>query len=258
MEKKEKMEEKEEEKKKEMEMRRTEMERMEMGKTETGSMELDKMEMERIETKKMKAEKETEKGRTEMEKCLAGELYDCHARVFLEGKARAAEWCGRYNAVPYARRAERREMLEELFGGVGENVSVGDGFTCDFGVNIFVGSNVSINKNCTFIDCNRIIIGSNVLIAPHVHLNTATHPVELAERLTAGWTMESGEYFCRTRALPIRIGNGCWIGANVVVLAGVSIGDGAVVGAGSVVTRDVPPNVLAAGNPCRIIREINR
>ena len=141
MEKKEKMEEKEEEKKK-----------------EKGRMETERMEMKKAEMRKMEMKMEnTEMERTEMEKCLAGELYDCHARVFLEGKARATEWCGRYNAVPYARRAERREMLEELFGRVGENVSVGDGFTCDFGVNIFVGSNVSINKNCTFIDCNRIM-----------------------------------------------------------------------------------------------------
>lgn len=197
-------------------------------------------------------------GKTEWEKCMAGEWYDCHAPEFLKGKARASEWCARYNAIPYARRQERRRMLEELFGAVGDNVSVGDHFTCGFGTNIYIGSNVSINLNCTFIDCNRITIGSNVLIAPCVHLTTATHPVELADRLTPGWSAASGGYFCRTYALPITVGNGCWIGANVVILPGITIGDGSVIGAGSVVTKDIPANVVAAGNPCRVLREINR
>lgn len=112
--------------------------------------------------------------------------------------------------------------------------------------------------NCTFVDCNKIIIGNNVLIASNVQLYTSTHPVELSERLVPGWTPESGEYFCRTYALPITIGNGCWIGGGVIILPGVSIGNGSVIGAGSVVTKDIPDNSLAAGNPCRVIREINQ
>ena len=200
----------------------------------------------------------TQKTKTEIEKCLAGELYDCHAPEFLKGKARASEWCARYNAIPYSRRTERRRMIDELFGAVGSNVSVGHGFTCDFGSNIYIGSNVSINLNCTFIDCNRITIGNDVLIAPCVHLNTAAHPIELVERLTPDWSPGSSEYRFRTYALPIKIGNGCWIGANVVVLPGVTIGGGAVIGAGSVVTKDIPANVVAVGNPCRVVRDINR
>ena len=195
--------------------------------------------------------------KTELEKCMAGEWYDCHDPYFIEAKAKASEWCARYNAIPYSRRGERRKMLEDFFGAVGSNVSVGDNFTCGFGRNIFIGSNVSINLNCTFIDCNRIDIGSDTLIAPCVHLTTATHPVELADRLTPDWNPDSGEYRWRTYALPIRIGRGCWIGTNVVVLPGVTIGDGAVIGAGSVVTKDIPANVVAVGNPCRVIREIN-
>ena len=200
----------------------------------------------------------TQKTKTEIEKCLAGELYDCHAPEFLKGKVRASEWCARYNAIPYGRRTERRRMIDELFGAVGSNVSVGHGFTCDFGSNIYIGSNVSINLNCTFIDCNRITIGNDVLIAPCVHLNTAAHPIELVERLTPDWSPGSSEYRFRTYALPIKIGNGCWIGANVVVLPGVTIGGGAVIGAGSVVTKDIPANVVAVGNPCRVVRDINR
>ena len=195
--------------------------------------------------------------KTELEKCMAGEWYDCHASEFIEGKARASDWCARYNAIPYSQRDERRRMLEELFGAVGENVSVGDGFTCGFGHNIYVGSNVSINLNCTFIDCNRIDIGADTLIAPCVHLTTATHPVELSDRLTPDWDSASGEYRWRTYALPIHIGRGCWIGAHVVVLPGVTIGDGTVIGAGSVVTKDIPANVVAVGNPCRVLRQIN-
>ena len=91
----------------------------------------------------------------------------------------------------------------------------------------------------------------------YVKLYTATHPIELAERLTPDWNEESGEYFCRTYALPIKIGNGCWLGGGVIVLPGVTIGDGSVIGAGSVVTKDIPENSLAVGNPCRVIRKIN-
>lgn len=196
--------------------------------------------------------------KTEWEKCLAGELYDCHAPCFIEDKARASEWCARYNAVPYAQRHVRRAMLDELFAAVGSNVSVGDNFTCGFGRNISLGNNVSVNLNCTFIDCNRITIGNNVLIAPHVHINTASHPVELAERLTADWTPDSGAYFCRTYALPVTIEDGCWIGAGVIILGGVTIGRGSVIGAGSVVVKDIPPDSVAVGNPCRVIRTINR
>ena len=195
---------------------------------------------------------------TELEKCMAGEWYDCHSPELIEAKAKASEWCRRYNATPYSRRSERRKMLDELFGAVGTNVSVGNNFTCDFGRNIYIGSNVSVNLNCTFIDCNRITIGHDVLIAPCVHLTTASHPVELIERLNPKWNPDSIEFRWRTYAKPINIGNGCWIGANVVVLPGVTIGEGTVIGAGSVVTKNIPANVVAAGNPCRVIRRINQ
>ena len=111
--------------------------------------------------------------------------------------------------------------------------------------------------NCTFVDCNKITIGDNVLVASNVQLYTSTHPIELSERLVPGWTPESGEYFCRTYALPITIGNGCWIGGGVIILPGVSIGNGSVIGAGSVVTKDIPDNATAVGNYAKVINYNN-
>ena len=193
---------------------------------------------------------------TEQEKCMAGELYDCHSPEFIDRKARATEWMQRYNNLPYSDRSKRYQMLREQLGSVGTNVSAGDGLIIGFGDNIPIGKNVSINYRCMLIDCNTISIGNDVLIAPGVQMNTASHPTHLEERLTPDWDPSSGEYRWRTYALPIRIGNGCWIGANAVILGGVSIGDGAVVAAGAVVTKDIPPHVLAAGVPAKVIKKL--
>lgn len=195
---------------------------------------------------------------TELEKCMAGEYYNCHDQVFLDFKAKTRKLLKQYNALEYSQKKEKTDILKQMFGSIGNNTSVGLPFICDYGRNIYIGDNVSINMNCTFVDCNKIIIGNNVLIASNVQLYTSTHPVDLSERLVPGWTPESGEYFCRTYALPITIGNGCWIGGGVIILPGVSIGNGSVIGAGSVVTKDIPDNSLAVGNPCRVIREINQ
>lgn len=196
------------------------------------------------------------KMKTELEKCMAGEIYDCHDSIFVERKARASEWCVRYNAVPYAMRHLRYGMLKELFGSVGNNVSVGDDFICGFGCNIYVGDNVSINLRCTLIDCNKIVIGNNVLIAPGVQINTATHPVDLPERLNPDWRPGSSAYRWQTYALPVVIGDNCWIGAGCIILPGVTIGAGSVIGAGSIVNRDIPADSVAVGNPCRVIRSL--
>lgn len=194
---------------------------------------------------------------TELEKCMAGEYYDCHDKIFLEFKAQARKLLKEYHALAYEQKKEKYDILKQLFGNIGTNVSVGTPFICDYGRNIHLGDNVSVNMNCTFVDCNQIIIGNNVLIASNVQLYTAAHPVELSERLTPDWNPQSGQYFCRTYALPIKIGNGCWLGGGVIVLPGVTIGDGCVIGAGSIVTRDIPDNSVAVGNPCRVIRKVN-
>lgn len=194
---------------------------------------------------------------TEFEKCMAGEWYDCHDNIFLEFKNKTREFLTVYNGMPYDKKQEKYEILKQMFGSIGSNVSVGLPFICDYGCNIHIGNNVSINMNCTFVDCNKITIGNNVLVASNVQIYTATHPVELGERLTPNWNLESGEYFCRTYALPVTIGDGCWIGGGVIILPGVTIGNGTVIGAGSVVTKDIPSNCVAVGNPCRVIRRIN-
>ena len=195
---------------------------------------------------------------TELEKCNNGECYNCHDKVFLEFKSNARLLLKEYHSLTYSQKKEKTIVLSRLFAKIGENVSVGQPFICDYGRNIYLGNNVSVNMNCTFVDCNKIEIGNNVLIASNVQLYTATHPVELSQRLTPDWEPGSEEYFCRTYALPIKIGNGCWLGGGVIVLPGVTIGNGSVIGAGSVVTKDIPDNSLAAGNPCRVIREINK
>ncbi len=194
---------------------------------------------------------------TELEKCMAGKIYDCHNETFLYLKEETRRLLREYNSLRYERKEEKRDILNRLFHQIGTNVSVAQPFLCDYGKNIYLGNNVSINMNCTFVDCNKIEIGDNVLIASNVQLYTAAHPIELSERLTPDWSKETGQYFCRTYALPIKIGSGCWLGGGVIVLPGVTIGNGSVIGAGSVVTKDIPENSLAVGNPCRVIRKIN-
>ena len=164
----------------------------------------------------------------------------------------------KYNSLPYEKQEEKQAILKEMLGSIGTKVSVGHSFLCDYGCNIHIGNNVTVNTGCTFVDCNKITIGNNVLIAPDVRIYTATHPVELTERLTPQETPEGIEYIRHTFALPVTIEDGCWIGGGVIILPGVTIGQGSTIGAGSVVTKNIPANSLAAGNPCKVIRKINQ
>lgn len=184
---------------------------------------------------------------TEREKMLAGEGYHSDGPELRGARERAAALCLRLNQIPTSQTEDRRAVLEELLGTVGQECTIMPNFFCDYGENIRMGSHVYINYNCVILDCAPVTIGDHVLIAPNCGLYTAGHPLD-ADTRASGL-----EY-----AHPITIGDDVWLGANVSVLPGVTIGHGSVIGAGSVVNRDIPPNTLAAGNPCRPIRTINQ
>ncbi len=137
------------------------------------------------------------------------------------------------------------EILMELFGSIGENPRVEQGLSCCIGKNIFIGDNFYANFNCRLGDMSRITIGNNVLIGPNVSICTEGHPLSPQARIQR-----------QSYGIPIVIGNNVWIGANSTIIGGVAIGDNSVIGAGSVVTKDVPPNILAVGNPAKFIKNI--
>ena len=167
--------------------------------------------------------------------------------------ARTRELTREYYFSDYGDIEKRTSILRELLGGIGENVLIDTPFHCDYGKNIFLGNDVIINMNCTFVDNKTIRIGDRVLIASNVQMYTSSHPVLPQERLVPDW-MERQTTFFRTYARPIEIENNVWIGGGCILLPGVTIGENSVIGAGSVVTRPVPPNCVAVGNPCRVIR----
>ncbi len=173
------------------------------------------------------------------ERMPAGELYDARDPELVAGRARARELLGRFNAEP------DRSLLEELLRSVGPEAVIEPPFHCDYGFNISVGERFYANVGCVFLDCAPLSIGDGVLLGPAVQLYAATHPVD-AETRRRGL-----EY-----ALPISIGHDAWIGGGAIILPGVTIGDRAVVGAGSVVTRDVPADAIVAGNPARAVRDL--
>ena len=179
---------------------------------------------------------------TEREKMLAGSLYDPLDPELSAARARARDLCLDLNTTRESERDRRRDILRQLLGTGGESVWLQPPFFCDYGANLHVGRGVFFNFNCTVLDVCRIYVGDHTLFGPGVQLLTPLHPMDPALRRT----QENGA--------PITIGSDVWVGGGALVLAGVSIGDRAVIGAGSVVTRDIPPGMLAVGNPCRVVR----
>lgn len=153
--------------------------------------------------------------------------------------------CFRLNATAPDRKEEREELIRGMLGRIGDSFLIHSPFRCDFGKHIFIGKNFISNFNLTILDEAIVTIGDNVFIGPNCGIYTINHAL-LPDQRNAGVM----------KAAPVTIGDDVWLAADVKVLPGVTIGDGAVIGAGSVVTRDIPPRVLAAGNPCRVIREI--
>ena len=181
---------------------------------------------------------------TEREKMLAGEMYDPFDPELVAGRERARDLCMALNATRESQAVERRRILEELIGTGGDTVWMQPPFYCDYGSNIHLGQRVFFNFNCVVLDVCRVRIGDYSLFGPAVQIYTPMHPMNAEQR-------RREEY-----GKPIDIGADVWVGGGAIILPGVTIGSRAVIGAGSVVTRDVPANVFAAGNPCRVIRDI--
>lgn len=167
--------------------------------------------------------------------------------------AHARELTREYYFCDYRDGEKRTSILRKLLGGMGENVVIDIPFHCDYGKNIFLGNDIIINMNCTFVDNKPIRIGNRVLIASNVQIYTASHPVLPQKRLVPDWK-DSQTTFFRTYARSIEIKDNVWIGGGCILLPGISIGENSVIGAGSVVNRSIPPNCIAVGNPCRVIR----
>jgi len=183
---------------------------------------------------------------SEKERMLRGELYDPDDPELVADRESARALTEQYNRTKPADHDQRRRLLEDLFGALGEECHVEPPFRCDYGYNIRVGENFYANFDCVFLDVCRVEIGRNCQIGPGVHLYTATHPVDAAERRAGS------EY-----GAPITVGDDVWIGGRAVLNPGVTVGDNAVIASGAVVTEDVPADVVVGGNPATVIRELD-
>jgi maltose O-acetyltransferase len=183
--------------------------------------------------------------KSELRKMLDGELYLASDSQLVEMRKRARRLFTQYNQLDYEHPEKRIELLGELFGQVGENTDIQGPFYCDYGCHIFAGPNLFMNFGCVVLDCARVTLGRNVSFGPNVQVYTAYHPLNAEERIKGP-----------ELAAPITIGDNVWIGGGAIICPGVTIGENSTIGAGSVVTRNVAANVFAAGNPCRIIREL--
>ncbi|WOG27346.1 sugar O-acetyltransferase [Endozoicomonas sp. 8E] len=181
---------------------------------------------------------------TEKEKMLAGLDYIAFDSELTKDRLEAKKLCHRFNQVSPDDKTQQAEVLNELLGTLSE-AWIEPFFYCDYGYNIHLGENFYANHHCTILDGAKVTIGNDVLFGPSVTISTAGHPLDSVTRNT-------GLEFCK----PITIGNNVWLGANVSVNPGVTIGDNSVIGAGSVVTRDIPANSVAVGAPCRVIKSV--
>ena len=175
---------------------------------------------------------------------LAGELYDPMDSALVQARARARDVCHALNTSREIDTDLRRDTLISLLGAGGDTAWIQPPFYCDYGFNIELGERVFFNFNCVVLDVSRVRIGSFTLFGPAAQIYTATHPMDATLRRT------------RELAKPVDIGSDVWVGGGAIILPGVSIGSRTVIGAGSVVTRDIPDDVFAAGNPCRVIRPL--
>ena len=183
--------------------------------------------------------------RSEREKMVAGELYDALDPELVAARERARDLCQALNATREAEQETRRRILTQLFAAGGDTVWLQPPFFCDYGTNIELGERVFFNFNCVVLDVCAVHIGDYSLFGPNVQIYTPMHPFNAELR-------RKQEY-----GKPVTIGSDVWVGGGAIILPGVRIGSRAVIGAGSVVTRDIPDDVFAAGNPCRVVRAIS-
>ncbi|MCU0366628.1 MAG: sugar O-acetyltransferase [Bacteroidales bacterium] len=182
--------------------------------------------------------------RSEKEKMISGEFYYAFDEELVRDRIRVRRLLQEYNSTKADETEKRLELLGKILKSEGE-IIIEPPFYCDYGYNIRAGKNFYANFSCTILDVNPVIIGDNVMFGPNVQIYTATHPLDPEER------MKGLEH-----ARGIVIGDNVWLAGGVILCPGVKIGDNTTIGAGSVVTRDIPARVLAAGNPCRVIRSL--
>ena len=169
---------------------------------------------------------------------------------------RARSLLASFAAIPAAGNEQRHSILVQLLGEAGEGIWIEPPFFCDYGMNVYIGSNSFVNVNCVFLDSAEIRIGANALIGPAVQLLTVSHPLLAADRIVPQHDRQPARSPYRTHAAAIRIGENVWIGGGSIVMPGITIGDNVTIGAGSVVTADIPSDALAFGNPCRVQRSL--
>lgn len=182
----------------------------------------------------------------EIKKMMSGDPYDATGNtLLLDILQETQEMCRDYNNIRPSQHAEKDALIKQILGKTGEHLKVIQPFFCDYGFNIHVGENFFANTGMTILDEALVTFGDNVFIGPNCSFYTPCHPLDVATRNKGvEWS------------LPITVGNNVWLGGNVTVCPGVTIGDDCVIGAGSVVTHDIAAGTIAAGNPCRVIRNL--
>jgi maltose O-acetyltransferase len=184
--------------------------------------------------------------KSEKQKMLEGELYEPWDEELMKERERARYLVRQFNSTTETEYDKRIELIKQMFGSAGEKVYMEPNFRCDYGYNIHVGDNFFANFDCVILDVCEVRFGDNCMLAPGVHIYTATHPVNPYERI-------KGPEFGKS----VTIGDNAWIGGGAIINPGVTIGDNVVVASGAVVTKDVPSNVVVGGNPARVIKEID-
>lgn len=183
--------------------------------------------------------------KTEYEKQQCGDFYNSSDKEIVKLQLKSRKYQAKFNKE--LNRKKRFNILKKWLGEIQENSYIEPNFFCDFGCHLFLGKNVYINTNCTILDSAKVTIGDYTMIGPNVQICTPGHPIKPDER-----NGEKCEF-----AKPINIGANCWLGAGVIILPNITIGEGSVIGAGSIVTKDIPPHSVAVGNPCKVIKSVD-